>query len=58
MDTKLDKIETNTKEVPTITLDEVKKALRDMKNNNAPGPGDLPIKLIKHTTTEILRHYL
>ena len=25
-----------------------------MKNNKAPGPGDLPIELLKHATTEVL----
>lgn len=41
-------------QIEEITLEEVKKALKQMKNNKAPGPGDLPIELIKHATTKAL----
>jgi len=54
INTQTDANETESNEVETIQLEEIIKALRKMKNNKAPGPGDLPIELIKHATTRVL----
>lgn len=45
--------ETANKVTEPITVEEVKDALRKMKNNRSPGPGDLPIELIKHATSTV-----
>lgn len=52
----------NGREIPrtitTITVEEIKGALKLMKNNKSPGPGGIPIELIKHAplkAIEILR---
>lgn len=35
-------------DIQAINKEEVKKELREMKNGKAPGPGDIPIELVKH----------
>lgn len=37
-----------------ITVNEIKIALRTMKNGRAPGPGGIPIELIKHGTEQLM----
>ena len=37
-----------------ITIDEIKSALKSSKNGRAPGPGGLPIELIKFGTEQLL----
>lgn len=54
LDTKLNKINIEEHVIEEITIEEVKRELQKMKNNKAPGPGDLPIELLKHATNKAL----
>lgn len=60
IDTKLNEIATETTEVLKVTLEEVERTLKIRNNKEAPGPGDLPAELFKHTATAklniIMRH--
>lgn len=40
--------------IQAIDKKEVKKELREMKNGKAPGPGDIPIELIKHGPDKLI----
>ncbi|XP_039274981.1 uncharacterized protein LOC120349093 [Nilaparvata lugens] len=54
LETGIDVEEIVIREAEPIKLEEIKTALLKMKNNKAPGPGDLPIELIKNATMRML----
>ena len=41
-------------ELRNITVEEVRKSLEKMKNNKAPGPGNIPAELIKNAPIRAL----
>lgn len=41
-------------DIEDITIDEIRNSLRNMKNNKAPGPGGIPIELIKHSPIQVI----
>lgn len=40
--------------VERITEQEIREALKGIKNNKAPGPGNIPIELVKHAPTRLI----
>ena len=43
-------------QVEKVTVDEVKTALKGMKNNRSPGPGGIPIELVKYAPEILLEN--